>query len=421
MSNDPLFVGLDIGTSGARAIVIDTQGHIISDGQCAMADIGNNHRDPNVWLTAAKSALNIAFDKVNKKNIRSISVDGTSGTMIPIDNNGRPLSHGCMYNDPCTDDSILGLISKHAPRTSASHGATSGLARAISFQNSTDANLIVHQADWIAGQFCDVYSSDENNALKTGYDPVRGKWPDWIEKTGMDLKLLPTVHEAGATYSQISKDFAHDFGLSSSVQIVAGTTDGCASFVATGASEIGDGVTALGTTLTLKILSDRPIFSPEDGIYSHRILGNWLAGGASNTGGNVLLEHFNTDQISELSKQIDPEIDSELDYYPLSKPGERFPISDANLCPRMSPRPKGDSEFLKGIFQGMAAIEWLGYDRLAKLGGPKLSSIRTVGGGAKNPVWARMRERKIDVPFIVPLSDQAAFGTALLARRGYLT
>ena len=74
--------------------------------------------------------------------------------------------------------------------------------------------------------------------------------------------------------------------------VVAGTTDGCAAFLASGASEAGDGVTSLGTTLTLKLLSATPVFAPQFGVYSHRIGDQWLAGGASNSGGGVLASLF---------------------------------------------------------------------------------------------------------------------------------
>jgi sugar (pentulose or hexulose) kinase len=418
MRSNALFTGLDIGTSGARATVIDFAGKVVSDGQCAMSSAGPDYRDPYVWLKAAKAALAIAFADIDTSRIASISVDGTSGTMLPIDKNGAPLAKASMYNDPCTDTQILEKISENAPITSAAHGATSGLARALSFCQELDAYKIIHQADWIAGQLCGTYTSDENNSLKTGYDPVEGRWPHWIENVGLDLDKLPSVEEPGCAISHVTSDFASEFDLLPHVVVVAGTTDGCASFLATGAEDVGDGVTALGTTLTIKLLSESPIFSPENGIYSHKILGKWLAGGASNSGGNVLLSHFDASQIVALSKEINAEVDSPLDYYPLSKVGERFPIADPKLPPRLTPRPACESEFLKGILQGMAEIERLGYSRLSALGGPKLSTVRTVGGGSKNKVWARLRERKLKVPMLIPNSDEAAYGTALLARKG---
>lgn len=118
-------------------------------------------------------------------------------------------------------------------------------------------------------------------------------------------------------------------------------------------------MTALGTTLTLKLLSDRPVFAPAFGIYSHRIGEMWLAGGASNTGGGVLLQTFTPDRLEALSDQIDPQTDSGLDYYPLPAPGERFPVSDPAMEPRMTSRPDDDLHYLHGLLEGMARIEAL--------------------------------------------------------------
>ncbi len=212
---------------------------------------------------------------------------------------------------------------------------------------------------------------------------------------------------------------ARAFGLPADVCVAAGTTDGCASFLATGAKSVGDGVTALGTTLTLKLLSDKPTFAPRYGVYSHRLLDMWLAGGASNSGGAALLAHFPPDEIEALTPLIDPDADTGLDYYPLTRKGERFPIADPDLPPRMALRPKSREKFLQAILEGIASIEALGYRRLAELGAPALVSMRTVGGGARNPPRTCIRARKLGVPFIEPISSEAAYGAALLAMRAW--
>jgi hypothetical protein len=74
----------------------------------------------------------------------------------------------------------------------------------------------------------------------------------------------------------------------------------------------------------------------------------WLVGGASNTGGEALKQHFSADELAALSERIDPDTVSSLEYYPLPKQGERFPISDSTKQPVMTPRPKDDAEFLHG-------------------------------------------------------------------------
>lgn len=415
-----LFIGIDIGTSGVRAVCVDAALH-----QQAMASTGFNEStgkrtDPDSWTKAVIQVLSEIVQSVEVANIRSVAVDGTSGTMIVTDDRGRPMSTAMMYNDTCDDERILDRIKLYAPEKSAAHGASSGLAKAILLSKAHRCTFIQHEADWVAsGLSGEVGLSDENNALKTGYDPVSQAWPDWIDETGMDRKILPVVLRAGQPIGKAKGWLARQSGLPEQVIVVAGTTDGCASFLATGACQPGDGVTVLGSTVTIKLLSQYPIYAPQYGIYSHRIGDTWLAGGASNSGGKVLEHFFSGDELKALSSQIDTSVGSELDYYPLLGNGERFPINDSLLEPRLQPRPASDILFLQGMLEGISGIEKLAYTRLAELGGPQLKTLRTTGGGARNEAWTRIREKALaNIPFHECLSDQAATGTAVLARNG---
>jgi D-ribulokinase len=417
MPDRALFLGIDLGTSGARAVVIDSAGEQVATARAAMSSFGANLRDPAVWWAATKAAVHEALAAVDRRAVRALAVDGTSGTMLAVGEAGEALGDGLMYNDACTEANILAAIARHAPTTSAAHGATSGAARAIILARRAPYKVL-HQADWIAWHFSGQMVSDANNALKTGYDAVAANWPDWLADAGVDLQLLPSVLQAGDLIGRITRRAAQEFGLAADCAVVAGTTDGCASFLATGAQTLGEGVTALGTTLTVKLLCERPIFAPEFGIYSHSILGKWLAGGASNSGGAALLAHFSADQIAALSAQINPARQTGLDYYPLPSMGERFPIADPALAPRITPRPAQDADFLHGLLEGVANIEALAFARLRELGGPVLISLRSVGGGAANSTWSAMRARILNVPMRAPISDEAAYGAALLAQRG---
>lgn len=414
-----LFVGIDVGTSGVRAVAIDGDRQVVAQGAARMDAFSEDHRSPDAWRSALQAALATLFASVDPAAVGAMAVDGTSGTMLPVDGAGTPLAQPMMYNDPVDDPAVIAAIAAVAPPESAALGSNSALGRAIVLQAAPGTVRVIHQADWIAGQLSGRFDvSDENNALKTGYDPVARQWPEWIAKTGMAAARLPSVVEPGTVAGRAGGVLARQFGLHPETLIVAGTTDGCASFLATGASEPGDGVTALGTTLTIKLFSDTPVFAPQFGIYSHRLAGGWLAGGASNTGGNVLAAHFDSETIARLSAAIDPETDTGLDYYPLARPGERFPVSDPDFAPRMEPRPADDTLFLKAILEGIATIEAMAYRKLVELGAPALASIRTVGGGASNTAWARMRERRLGVPARSVASLDAAYGTALLALQG---
>ncbi|MER9307323.1 FGGY-family carbohydrate kinase [Mesorhizobium sp. M0293] len=415
----PLAIGIDIGTSGARAVAMRPDFSIAGHSAVPLDRFSSDGRDPAAWWQAVEAALIELLSGIDRAAVGAIAVDGTSGTLLPVDAAGRPLAEPLMYNDKVADDDILAAIACAAPAASAAHGPTSGLAKALQFQRLSGVAKMLHQADWIAGNFSGRFDiSDENNALKTGYDVEARRWPDWIAAAGMRMELLPRVVEPGEVTGALTAAAAEQFGLPRDVVVVAGTTDGCASFLATGAAAIGDGVTALGSSLTIKILSDRPISAPRFGIYSHRLGNTWLAGGASNSGGKVLAQHFPLARIIELSAAIDPTTETGLDYYPLSTAGERFPIADPALPPRLTPRPADDAGYLKAMFEGIAAIEALGYDRLAELGAPALTSVRSVGGGAANPTWTAIRQRQLGVDFLPALSDEAAAGTARLALQG---
>jgi sugar (pentulose or hexulose) kinase len=415
-------LGIDIGTSGVRAVLVDKGGDMLAMGQTAMMlpqqSFGRLWQDPRVWAAAVDDILQGLKSKFEEHQVVALAIDGTSGTILPIDDDGAPIELASMYNDVASEK-FLAPVMKVAPEATAARGGSSPLARALEMQGKVGIKRIVHQADWIAGRFSGRFDvSDENNALKTGYDPVARAWPSWIKETGLRIELLPQVVAAGERTGSILPAIADRYGLPRDTAIVAGTTDGCAAFLASGAGDPGDGVTSLGTTLTLKLLSDRPVFAPAYGIYSHRIGDQWLAGGASNSGGAALAVHFDRAAILRLTPLIDPDHATGLDYYPLPKPGERFPINDPAMPSRVTPKPDDERLFFQGLLEGIAGVEALAYRRLAELGASPLKTLRTVGGGAANEAWTRIREKLLKVKTVTPLSEHAAVGTARLAWRG---
>ena len=408
-------LGIDVGTSGVRVVARDRAGGLRALNAAKMAApllVGKNLRqDPHIWWAAVEQAL-LTLD-LSGLRVRALAIDATSGTLLAVDAAGTPLSLGSMYNDVAAVSHVR-RIAETAPAETAVHGATSPLARA--FDLSPGAHRILHQADWVMGRFAGHFAfSDENNALKSGYDPVARRWPDWIEHLGFDRGLFPEVLPVGRAIGPIAAPVADHFKLPRDVVVVTGTTDGCAAFLASGAAKPGDGVTSLGTTLTLKLLSATPVFAPQYGIYSHRMGDQWLAGGASNSGGAVLAAYFSDAEIESLSALIDPTKVTGLSYYPLVKAGERFPVNDPALPPQLEPRPQRPEIFLQAMLEGIATIEALGYQRLSELGANNLTTVRSVGSGAANEVWTHIRLAELKVPALPSLSDQAAMGAARLA------
>ncbi|KGF71762.1 carbohydrate kinase [Neosynechococcus sphagnicola sy1] len=414
---DPAFyLGIDFGTSGARAVVMDAHEQQLAETRYTF---GNNRDRTATWRIALFSLIR-DFPTELRNQIRGIAIDGTSSTVLLCDRAGNPLDQPLLYNDD-RGQAVLPTLQRIAPPDHPVLSATSSLAKLLWWQQQSHfsaARYLLHQADWLAyllhGQ---LGVSDYHNSLKLGYDVVHFCYPDWLTRLAI-ADLLPSVRVPGEAIAPILPSVGEELGLPPDCQVCAGTTDSIAAFLASGAQVPGDAVTSLGSTLVLKLLSHIPVENAHFGIYSHRLGDRWLVGGASNTGGAVLQQFFTVEQLQYLSQQIPTHQESALNYYPLLKPGERFPINDPQLQPRLQPRPSNAVTFLHGLLESMARIEAEGYAQLQALGATPLSCIYTAGGGAANTAWSQIRARQLGVTFRQAASGDAAYGAALLAFRG---
>ncbi len=412
------YLGIDFGTSGARAIVIDQDRQIclqvsLTFGQASYANLSTHWQE---FLASLLSKIGLEI----RQQIRAIAINGTSSTVLLCDSQGKAIAEPLFYNDS-RGKSCLDQIQQIAPANHVVNSSTSSLAKLLWYQQQDywqEEKYFLHQADWLGFLLHGKLGvSDYHNALKLGYDPQLLTYPNWLQQQSF-YPLLPEVFAPGTPIKEVTPEISDRFGFPSDCLVCTGTTDSIAAFIASGANQPGEAVTSLGSTLVLKLLSKTPVSASQYGIYSHRFQDLWLTGGASNTGGAVLKYFFSDPQLKQLSAQIDPTQLSDLDYYPLLEHGERFPVNDPNLAPRLEPRPKSDSDFLAGLLTSMARIEAQGYAKLQKLGASKLIKVYTAGGGAQNNTWTKIRQNQLQLPVLVASETQAAYGTALLAMQG---
>ena len=409
------YLGIDFGTSGARAIAIDEEKNIVASTQSNFTEIASD-KLAQTWKNTLHELI-LAIPQKIRTQIKAIAINGTSSTVLLCDAQGNPITAPLLYNDSQGKE-VLEQIKTIAPENHVVVSATSSLAKLLWWTKQSyfsKARYLLHQADWLS---CLLHGklgiSDYHNALKLGYDVEHFCYPDWLCNQPYS-HLYPQILAPGTDIGTVTPEISNMLNLPGSCMVKTGTTDSIAAFLASGASQPGEAVTSLGSTLVLKLLSQTKITSSAYGIYSHRLGKLWLAGGASNTGGAVLKHFFSNEQLETLSKKIDPDIISPLDYYPLLKPGDRFPINDPNLQPKLSPIPTNSVELLHGLLEGISRIEALGYQKLQDLGANKLVRVHTAGGGGKNPVWQQIRQRYLYVPVNQALNTDAAYGTALLA------
>ena len=286
----------------------------------------------------------------------------------------------------------------------------------LMMQDRPGVRHLLHQADWISGKLSGRFDrSDWNNALKTGYDPVAARWPDWIERTGADLAKLPVVLEPGRRHwsGQRRGRRPRHTGVSD----CPCRNDGRLRFVSRD-RRLGGGRRRdraridAGRQASVRPPNLRPgvrNLQPSDWLD----VACWRRLEYRRQGHRAVLSARSSCAAFRGHEAGEPNGTELLSASESPANASRSTIP--KLPPRLEPRPKDDATFLQAILEGVAEVEALAYRKLAELGAPPLRSVRTVGGGATNSAWTKIRERKLAAPFKFAESQDACAGVARLA------
>ena len=463
MIDDPLFLGLDFGTSGARCVAVDARGDAVAETSAKYPPIvdggkGGDGIPAGGWAEAWRGALWSLLDQLSEEvraRVVSVAVDGTSGTVIVVSADDGTVAYPPMLYNEKRDDAVA-AVAAVAPAGHTTRSASSALCKLHSWWFETEGGRsasakafvplgmrvpvtnprLLHHADWVAYLLHGKMGvTDHNNALKLGFDPGAGAdgvgaYPDWILRQPYACMLPMTCLAPGTVAGAcVTEEAAKRFPNATKPRVVAGTTDSVAAFAAARCTDPGDCVTSLGSSLALKLVSETRVDDAAAGVYSHRLCGKWLVGGASNLGGWLLRSHFADEELAALTAELrdaaatrgEPRVAlSAADYFPGVLMG--FGLSVQEATQRLArDRPESDAEFLRAILSSVARVEARSYDALVSMGASHAPRrVFTAGGGARNDTWAELRSEAMDGVFTAksPFTE-AAYGTALLARMGH--
>ena len=316
----PYFIGIDVGTQGGRVVLIDSSGNIIGSQEeiFPLDDQFREEQSPTLWwevcLRLLKLLISEAVSEISLSDLKAMSVTSTSGTVIPLDQKMQPLHNAIMYSDKrsTAEGKICrALASKYHPAGYTGFNSSSGLSKMLWFVRNFPEKVPhiakwIHACDFLIGKLTDRWGiSDCTNALKSGYDVRDGDWPSYLyQQLPLKKEWFPEVVTSGTPIANISPQMAHALGLSQSVIIVAGMTDGCASQIASGAVKLGDWNTTIGTTLVVKGVTENEMKDPEERLYNHRHPeGYWMPGGASNIGADWIAMEF-SEELTSLNEKV---------------------------------------------------------------------------------------------------------------------
>ncbi|RFA20827.1 FGGY-family carbohydrate kinase [Subtercola boreus] len=453
-ASDELWIGIDVGTQSVKVSVVDGAGALRAAAGSPLHSIREKHaggdrheQDPQQWISATREALGDALQGIGpseKSQIGGMAVCSTSGSITLVDAEGRPVSTGIMY-----DDARAGELSAEVAAADPGLWARLGyriqptwalpkilwLERNRLLDSAPETpHYVAHQADVVASALVGHrVASDWSHSLKSGYDLLEEHWPTLaLQHLGIDPEVLPVVVPPGTVLGNTSSSLTATTGVPTGVPVFAGMTDGCAAQLGAGAIGLGDWHTVIGTTMVMKSVSTQLVFDDAGAVYSHRSpeAARWLPGGASNVGAGILTTLFPGAQLDELTSAVAARYDhrtADLPFsYPLPGVGERFPVVAPQARGFVSSNGQdhpideaiehlGQTAAYAAILVGVACVERLALEQLARAGAATTGTISSSGGGTRNAWWVQLRADLIGREITVSSTADGSTGMAILA------
>lgn len=423
MSDEPVVIGIDVGTQGARVVAHEAPGVLVgSESEQFEGDWAGDEQDPEVWWRAVAACLSRIARKVDGRAIDGVSVTSTSGTVLPLDSEWRPVAPALMYRDRRSAD-VAGEIDRNFPEPGVN--VSWGLPKIVWFEGlhpevAERIHAWRHPVDFLIGRLTGEWAlTDQTTALKSGFDLKRNEWPrEVLLAVGVDIDTLPEVGISGQIAGRVRRD-AHDAtGLPVGTPVMLGMTDGCASQVASGAVRPGAWNSTIGTTLVVKGTTVQPVRDPLGRIYNHRHpQGYWMPGAASYTGAAWISAWFPGRDLAEPDRLAASVIPTGEVTYPLIGTGERFPFVSATATGFGYDGPDEVVRYAAAL-EGVAYLERMAFDLVEELSSERVEAVSTAGGGSAGETWLRIRANVLDRPVRKVRHANAASGAAMIAASG---
>lgn len=422
------WLGIDVGTQGVRAVLVDDGGRVLGSSTALLAEgrraDGRHEQDPEHWWQALCTAVRAALAQAPGALPAAVAIDSTSGTVVVQDRTGATRGPALMYDDAraATQTQRAQQAGEHV-WASLGHRMqpTWALPKVLWLIEEgvvAPGDRVVHQADALGARLVGrPVDTDWTSALKTGYDALRGDWPrEVLDALGVPDDLLPRVVRPGEPLGEVGSAAAAETGLPAGTLLKAGMTDGCAAQIAARALAPGSWSSALGTTLVVKGSTPDLLRDPSGAVYCHRNPdGGWLPGGASSTGAGVLRAEFGGDDLETLTAEAAALGGFAGIAYPLRGRGERFPFVAPDAEAFSEGVGPSRAERFAATLHGVALVERLAYDVLAGLGADVSGPVTVSGGATGNRWWNQLRADVLGRAVLLPDGVEAARGMAVLA------
>lgn len=435
-----LYVGIDLGTSAVKLLLMDETGHIhkivSKEYPLYFPNPGWSEQKPEDWYEQSMAGLKELLSECDKSKVAGISFGGQMHGLVILDSDDNVIRPALLWNDGRTYeecDYLNNVIGKDKLSEYTANISFTGFTapKILWVKNKEPENFariakIMLPKDYLAYKLSGVHCTDVSDASGMLLFDVKNRcWSkEMMEICDVKEEQLARVFESYEVVGTLKPDVADELGLSTDVKIIAGAGDNAAAAVGTGT--VGDGRCniSLGTSGTIFISSDRfgvdennalHSFAHADGHY--HLMGCMLSAASCNKW--WMEEIMQTKDFSGEQKAIEKLGENHVYFLPYLM-GERSPHNNPNA---------------RGIFIGMtmdttradmyqAVLEGVGFAlrdsfEVAKSLGIKIERTKICGGGAKSPLWKKIIANILGIKVdIIESEEGPGYGGAMLAAVG---
>lgn len=433
-----MYLGLDIGTSGVKSLLIDAEQKIIGSSSASLTvsrpQVGWSEQNPDDWIWACEASISQLKHEYPSAfaSIKGISLSGQMHGATLLDRHAKPLRPSILWNDTRSQAEAAELDAKAEFRAISGNIVFPGFtAPKLKWVENNEPDIFEKVAKvllpkdyvrlWLTGE----YVSDMSDASGTSWLSVSERaWsPTLLDRTSMRLDQMPALVEGTEVSGLLRVALANTWGLGPNVVVGGGAGDNAASAIGMGVINAGEGFVSLGTSgvIFAPTRSFQPNAASAVHAFCHALPKTWHQMGV------ILSASDSLNWYSKLVGQSAAALNDALPAQP-SGPnrvrflpylsGERTPHNDAN-APGVFCGLGQDSttaDLTQAVMEGVA---FAFRDNLValRIAGTEISELTAVGGGSRSEFWLKTLSNVLNIPIKKPSEGDfgAAFGAARLA------
>jgi xylulokinase len=440
-----LFLGIDISTTGAKALVIDRQGEVVGSATTSLSLSTPrplwSEQDPADWWDAVvRSVRQAVLESKLSGEISAIGLTGQMHGLVLLDQENIPLRPAILWNDQrCAAecDEIRTRVGKHRLIQITGNDALTGFtAPKILWVRNHEPEIfararhILLPKDYIRLKLTGRLAMDKADGSGTMlFDLKRRNWsPDILDALAIPDEWLPPTFEGPETTGNVTQDAATTTGLNVNIPVVAGGGDQAAQAVGVGAVRPGIVALTLGTSGVVFASTQASLVEPEGRLHAfcHALPDRWhLMGVMLSAAGSL---QWYRDTLAP-NTSFD-ELMAEAADVPAGSEGLIFlPYLSGERTPHPDPLARGGwvgltlrhkrGHLTRAILEGVAFGLNDGFGLIKGAGLGDIQQIRVSGGGAKSLLWRQILADVLGAELVtVNTTEGAAYGAAILAGVG---